>query len=280
MKRFLRWTLIALGGIVVLALIAVAAIWIRSEMSLRKVWEVPAGGFTTVTDSATIAEGGRLARIRGCWDGCHGVGASGEVFFDEPGVARVIAPDLTKAVRSLSDADLERVIRHGVRADGRSVMIMPANTFRNLDDDELGAIIAFLRAQPPTDGPEYEMTARFFGRLGLVIGQFTPVAQTISKLPPPVRSGVPGTPAYGEHLARSVCTECHGDDLRGAPETPTLALAAAYTPETFRTLLRTGVPPGGRDLGLMKEMAERRFVHFTDAEIDALHAYLKGLAVD
>ena len=38
--------------------------------------------------------------------------------------------------------------------------------------------------------------------------------------------------------------------------------------------MRTGRPPTGRDLGLMTAVAKDDFSHLTDAEIDALHAYL------
>jgi hypothetical protein len=49
--------------------------------------------------------------------------------------------------------------------------------------------------------------------------------------------------------------------------------------EDFRRLLRSGVALGGRVLdGLMSRVARERTHQFTDAEIDALHAYLVTLA--
>jgi hypothetical protein len=41
---------------------------------------------------------------------------------------------------------------HGVRPNGRSVFSMPAHTFSGLSDDDLGAILAFLRHFPPEPG--------------------------------------------------------------------------------------------------------------------------------
>src|SRR5690606_9022597 len=66
--------------------------------------------------------------------------------------------------------------------------------------------------------------------------------------------------ARGEQLAMTTCNECHGLDLRGAWQVPgdvvpDLAIVARYPREDFRKLMRTGVPIGGRDLGLMKEVA-------------------------
>lgn len=42
--------------------------------------------------------------------------------------------------------------------------------------------------------------------------------------------------------------------------------------------MRTGVAVGSREVGLMSDVARSRFRHFTDAEIRALHAFLKARA--
>jgi hypothetical protein len=42
--------------------------------------------------------------------------------------------------------------------------------------------------------------------------------------------------------------------------------------------MRTGRPPDGRDLGLMTTVGKNDFSHLTDAEIDALYAYLTARA--
>lgn len=42
--------------------------------------------------------------------------------------------------------------------------------------------------------------------------------------------------------------------------------------------MRTGRPLDGRQLGLMANVAVTRFAHFTDAEVSAVHAYLRTLA--
>jgi len=95
---------------------------------------------------------------------------------------------------------------------------------------------------------------------------------------PPLDLGSPY--AKGRHIAATVCSECHGTDLRGdATEGgPDLDIAAAYEKEAFQRLLKTGVPPGGRDLGIMSKAAREDFRVFSDAEIDAIHSYLKARA--
>ena len=51
-------------------------------------------------------------------------------------------------------------------------------------------------------------------------------------------------------------------------------LAQSYQPEQFKALMRTGKGIGGRDLGVMTEVSEWDFSHFTDTEIEQIQAYL------
>jgi hypothetical protein len=54
-------------------------------------------------------------------------------------------------------------------------------------------------------------------------------------------------------------------------------MVLAYSRDDFKTLLRTGEPLGGRELGLMAGVARSRFARFSDDEITALHGYLNTL---
>jgi hypothetical protein len=76
---------------------------------------VPAVSISLPTDLASIDEGRRLAVIRGCFGGCHGKQAEGMVMFDDPVIGRVVAPNLTAAVRQYSDTELATIIRTGLR---------------------------------------------------------------------------------------------------------------------------------------------------------------------
>ena len=53
--------------------------------------------------------------------------------------------------------DYERAILHGVGNDGRNLVIMPSFNFAYLSDEDLGAIVAYLKSLPPIDN---EMEAR------------------------------------------------------------------------------------------------------------------------
>ena len=118
MKRLLRWIGIGFGSLVALGIIAYAVVYALSERILRHTFEVAAVAVSIPTDPASITEGQRLATIHGCFGGCHGKQAEGMVMFDEPMIGRVVAPNLTSAVRRYSDAELVGVIRNGVRPGG------------------------------------------------------------------------------------------------------------------------------------------------------------------
>ena len=85
--------------------------------------------------------------------------------------------------------------------------------------------------------------------------------------------------ALGRHLALTTCSECHGWDLNGFGDpgaAPNLVVAKAYSDEQFARLMRTGeVAAGGPSAsGMMTKVSASRFSVMTDAEIQALKAYL------
>jgi mono/diheme cytochrome c family protein len=284
MHRILRWLGYGAGTLAALVLLAGAALYGASERVLRRRYAVPAHAVVLPTDSASIAEGRRLALLRGCYQGCHGQeGLEGRVFFDDLWVARLNAPNLTQAVRRYSDAELEGIIRHGVRPDGRSVFVMSSEAFAPLSDADLGRILAFLRSAPAVRGFDPSFSMGPLGRYGLLTGAFLPAAVLVQSdpVPHPATSPVPEADpdAYGHYLARTICAECHSTDLRGDPglPSPNLAVVAAYSPEDFERLMRTGVAIGGRELDLMRRAATERFVQLTEREVQALYGYLQSL---
>lgn len=280
MRGILKWFGIGLGALAILGLGAVVFIYLASERITRKTYDAPLTSIALPTDSLALAEGQRLATVRGCYNGCHGERLNGGVFIDEPLLARLVAPNLTQMVGRYTDAELERVIRHGIRRDGKSTLGMPSSMFYHLSDEDLGAIIAFLRSAPVTKGPTTEIRLGPLARLGLVMGKYNPQAAMIDHDAP--RLAVRDTSdhiAFGKYLALSSCSECHGLDLRGNPDgsSPNLAIAASYSEEAFTRLMRTGKARGDRELRLMSDVARSRFSHLTDGEIRALHQYLGTL---
>jgi mono/diheme cytochrome c family protein len=275
MTRLLKWLGFALGAAVVLAVVAAVVVYVKGERVFARTYDVAVPAVTVPTDSLAPARGERVARVRGCF-GCHGPALAGEVLYDEPRVARLVAPNLTRLVPSASDGQLARAIRLGVRVDGRSVFAMPSPMFYHLSQADLGDLLAYLRTAPPVDDTLPPSEVRFLGRLGLVLGQYWPLIIEIDTTVPYPTLTPTEPEALGRYLALTSCTECHGADLEGSGSTPSLEIVRGYSAEDFAKLMRTGVPLGGRTLDLMAEVALGRFVHLTDEEVAALYAYLRN----
>ena len=263
------------------ALVAVACgvLFGVSEWRVRRAYDVPLRALPPLpTDAAAIDGGGRLARVLGCGS-CHGADLAGAVVAEAGGLARLVAPNLTRRVPTYTDAELARAIRHGIARDGRALWAMPAQAYVHLADDDVRRLVAWLRRRPAGDGVEDSTSLGLLGRWMVVTGDLGPPAATLDHAQ--TRLPTDGdVVTRGRYLAHVACGECHGATLQGglSGKAPPLAIGAAYTDEAFRTLLRTGRTPGERDLYLMDDAARERFAELTDEEIDALHAYTRGLA--
>ena len=282
MRKALRWLGYILAAILILLLLFAAWVWVASARVLSRTHQA-APERLAAPSAAQLADAGRQLRILGCAN-CHGRGLEGGLVFDGQPFATVRAPNLSALAPRLSDQQLAAAIRQGIGRDGRALFIMPSDMYARLSDAEVAALIAAIRATPRAGGPVAPISWGPIGRFALATGGLRPVLATRDdyRARQPYDTG-PGQ-AAGRRLAATACAACHGPDLTGgsaeggdrAP--PDLAVAAAYDPAQFRTLLRTGVPPGGRDLGLMKEVAERDFANYSDEEIAELHAYLRARA--
>lgn len=284
MRKALKWAAYAVGGALALALVTVAALYGRGTWILEKKWDVAGVDIPVPSDSASIAHGQHVAKSRGCL-GCHNALAQGQVFFDEPGIARIVAPNIARTARQYSAAEFEGVVRHGVRPNGKGVAIMPSDMFSALSDADLGSIIAYLRGITPAKDTFPPREVRFMGRIGLATGKFSLLPQMIQRASGKIDHAAPAagdTVAMGRYLARTSCTECHGMDLRGGEvediKTPSLIVVSAYSRDQFVHLMRTGEPVGGRKLRIMNDAATERFANFDDDELAALHRYLQTLA--
>jgi cytochrome c553 len=277
-KRVLKWVGVGLGGILGLVLVAAICVYVLSEREIRRQYtDVPLTNIAVPRDAASIAKGKRLATIYGCFNSCHGDRMQGLKLFDEPGIARINAPNLTRVVREYTDAELERLLRHGVKRDGTSTWLMPSPMFAHLSDEDLGNVIAFVRSSPVLDGPMRDVSIRALGRIGIVTGQFRPLASTIAPGEHHAATTDRSDPmTFGRYVVMTTCTECHGQDLRGSDflKAPGLIVTAGYSETAFRHLMKTGLGIGDRKLGLMTEVSETRFANFTEQELEAVQTYL------
>src|SRR6478672_500986 len=146
-----RWAARIVGALVMLLAVAVGLVYAASERRFRKHFEVPSHAVTVPTDSAGIARGEHVAKIRGCM-ACHGEGFAGHVDIENFLLGRLAGPNLTNGGRGaeLTDADWERAVRHGVRRSGVPLFIMPASEHTTMSDDDLAALVAYVRSLPPS----------------------------------------------------------------------------------------------------------------------------------
>ena len=185
-------------------------------------------------------------------------------------------------LKDWSDGEIFRTLRTGIDRDGHHLVIMSAVPVRNMSDEDLQALIGFLRSQPavdndtpnPPDQPSF-LAVIMFGAGMLPQGQ-APVPGMIAA---PTKGP---TAEYGEYIVGYAgCRDCHGADLKGKepggfePAGPSLRVVKGWTAAQFLTTLRTGVDPSGHALsGPMPWKVLRRM---DDNDLTAIYQYLASL---
>lgn len=160
--RILVITLCSAVGVVLLAL---AGVFDASEWMLRRSRDAPIEPLPTVSGAADLEEGKRLAIIVGCWAGCHGMQGEGDTM-EAPGIFHVTGPTLSHVLPAYSDEELVRLIRYGVKRDGRSALGMASQTFYFPGDEDLSRIVAHLRRGPNMPPVPRERHVTIRGRTG------------------------------------------------------------------------------------------------------------------
>jgi mono/diheme cytochrome c family protein len=210
------------SGLTLLIVVAVAAfaIYVASRQHLR--FGAPEPPIAASADSAVIARGHYVVRVVGDCATCHGAtdqrkayveGADvplsgGFEFKIPPGEFRVrnITPDPETGVGRVSDGAIARALRYGVGHDGRA--LLPFMEMQGLSDEDLVAVISYLRSQPPVRNP---VPDHHYNLLGMIV-RATVLANPVGpKSPPPHLSPRGATVENGRYLAGSVanCWACH-----------------------------------------------------------------------
>jgi cytochrome c553 len=270
-RRAAGWMLAVAAGI---AALFFAIVFGASEWRMRRHYDAPFVPLVAKAPADPVA-GMHMAKLVGCWAGCHGDEGEGGTESIE-GLVRHTAPTLSQVLPLYSDAELVRVIRYGVKRDGRSAIGMSSYTFWPLGDQDLADIIGHLRrqrARPPVPR-QLDLTLR--GRIALVTGEWRVSAEQVDRTIP--RWGeLPRKTAFerGRYLASVICSECHGLDFRGNPVEggPSLVVLAAYDFEQFRTLIQTNKAIDKREI---PPMSWTPGVGFTEGELSDLYTFLRA----
>jgi mono/diheme cytochrome c family protein len=117
-----------------------------------------------------------------------------------------LTPDPETGIGRITDGQLARMLRHNVRADGRASL--PLMEFQDLSEEDVVAVISYLRSMPPVRNEVPENELNLMGRvvMSMLIKPTTPNG------PPPARSPPEGPGLErGAYLANAVgnCAGCH-----------------------------------------------------------------------
>ena len=277
-------TLRKLGlGIIAFVCLVFVVIYSWSSIIINRTYHVPSRTIDVSDDSSAIRNGERLTRLALCGQ-CHGEHFTGKAFHKIDFKANIVGPNITGIISQYSDEEFERLIRHGVKKNGKAAWMFPASMYSHLKDESVADIISYLRTiKSLKTPPDLPSSSTFYplGRLGMIIGKLKPDAATINhQSPTSFMSGDSTQVGLGKYLVQTTCSGCHGQNLKGNAvlNAPDLIVATLYKENEFKMLLRTGEGRAGRrDLGLMSTVSKNHLKYFNDDEIDAMYVFLQTL---
>ena len=225
MKKFgkiIKWTVIVL-------VVLVAGISTITATRQNATFEAEYPAIKATTDSAVIARGKHLVfDIAHCAD-CHSkvnsdsllrlgqdVPLSGGLRFELPLgdiYSKNITPDPVNGIGRYSDEEVARVLRYGVHPTGTAVFdFMP---FHNMSDEDLRAVISYLRVQKPVSNPVPDHKLNIMGNVvkAFMVKPVGPDGEVPKAVNPDT------TATYGRYLVLNLanCSGCHTQrDMSGA----------------------------------------------------------------
>jgi len=292
MKKALKWIGMIAAGLVGILILAVIGLSISANHRIQKTYQVTPAAVAIPGDAATIERGEYIFRTSCA--GCHGDNLAGTRFFDDPAIGYIPAPNLTSGQGGIggkySDTDFVRAIRHGVSAEGNPLMIMPAKAYWHFSDEDLGAVIAYVKSASPVDHDLGQKGLKPVGRVLLAVGAFGDVfaAEILDHDGPRPSAPLRGvTVEYGEYLVNTQdCRSCHGENLAGAksaepgaPFSPNLTpggVLAIWSAAGFIETMRIGTTPYGRQLD-GNFMPYEEYGRMTDDDLTAMFLFLQSI---
>lgn len=310
--KILAWIV----GVIVVVIIALG-------LYINATWDSPVdrpmAELVAPTDSATIARGEFLFKYGNtCWQ-CHSTSLhpdsppSGGRPFDltnvGPGFGMFytpnITPDAETGIGKWTDAQVVRAIREGIRHDGTPLFpLMPVATLKGLADEDVLAIVAYLRSIPPVRNAVTPHDIRFPTKALFALGIVGPEPAITEPVGAPPK-GL--TVEYGKYLANhaSLCSDCHTPrdlntgafyfdslmagstiDFGGIEGDPVSAYARNITPdpetgignwteEQFLMAVRAGMRPDGTVLS--GHMPYSMYSLWDEDDLRAIFLYLKTI---
>lgn len=294
-KKILKWI-----GIVLLFLVTGITILTAARQHLT--YDVPYPSIKASKDSVIIARGKHLALSVAHCSNCHSTKEgdsllklgiepvmSGGFAFKLP-IGTIYSPNITSdsvyGIGKYTDAEIARSFRYGVHPDGTAIYdFMP---FHNLSDEDLTAILSYIRTQKPAANkvPAHELNV-----MGNVVKAFMvkPVGPN-EKIEATVKPD--SSASYGRYLTLNAanCAGCHtergldgkftGELLAGGSAMESGNVPPNLTPDSsgrlfgwnqqlFINRFRMG------KINPNSEMPWNSYQHMTDIELKAIYNYLQ-----
>jgi mono/diheme cytochrome c family protein len=212
MKKIVKRIALAMLLLVVLGTTGLAVAVVARE---NRKFDAPYPEVTASQDPAVIERGRYLANGPAHCVACHETSFAGGLSFHLPiGTiyARNVTPDVKTGIGRYSDREIARVLRYGVHPSGRAML--PFMPFADLSDDDLTAVVSYLRSVPPID---HSVPASDYNLLGRAAKAFLLEPKGPTGVPPAHVEPAP-TAEYGKYIANTIanCSGCH---TRRSPRT-------------------------------------------------------------
>lgn len=283
-----KWLGTVVGALMTLVAALAAIVLTMGLYRLRNQDDHPIREIEVEASAAALDRGEHLAKACA---GCHSdtrkppLSGDGENNFLE-GIGVLHPPNLTPGgvLKDRSPGRIARAIREGIGIDGRPLIIMPSHFFHSMSDEDVAAIIAYLRTEPEIDDEVPEREIGPMGTLFIGAGMFPLAVQE------PIDDEIESPDAddeeeLGEYTATIMaCAECHGAEFEGisggdGPQGPALTVFADdWTDEEWRDTIRKGVDPTGNELDPDDMPWEEYSAALSDDELDAIKTYIATFA--
>ena len=224
MKKYLLFT-IRFAGIAL-------GVFIISIFALQlKTYTAPATGIKASKDPVVIERGEYIAQHLSHCGACHGdlkqreagipanqLSLNGGMVFPLP-IGDIYVPNITADTETgiglLSDEELARALRYGISHNGK--MMLPLMPYQNMSDEDLTAVISYLRTLEPVKN---NVPQKSYNLLGKFLNAYVFKPKGPDGTPPAQVTADTGV-AYGAYLANNIanCSGCHTpfDPATGQP---------------------------------------------------------------
>lgn len=297
-KKILKWT-----GIILLFLVGGITITIMLRQNV--VYKRPYPDIHASTDSTIIQRGKQIVFGAAHCADCHSKAnndslielgiepsLSGGYAFELP-VGKIYSRNITSdpetGIGKYTDAEIARALRYGVHPDGTVVFdFMP---FHNMSDEDLQAVISYIRTQKPVRNLVPEHDLNFLGKAikAFVVKPVGPNGEVPHSVKPD------STAAYGKYLASNVanCAGCHTERTLAGEFTGELFAGGLEFEEKAGTFISPNITPDSSSrifgwsqknfidrfrMGRLKPgspMPWPSYKRMSDDELKAIYAYLR-----